>query len=270
MVQEPSAPERPVEAAPELAFELELLLRYQDTDAGLHASPTALLGAMQEAAIHQSDSLGRGMNWLGERHRVWMIVQTLLQIHRLPRWKARLRVSTWPSDVGRLLSRREFLVADEFGLCCRASTLWAYVDTDQRKVTRVPKELSNAYPVDERRAIAGHFPRPARCGEIDGLDTRPIRASDIDSNGHVNNLRYLAWMLDSLPEKLADSTRLGWLNIRYQKEALPGGRISARTSRIQIGQADQIHFAHEIINADTAERISMAESRWNLKPESGP
>lgn len=267
MVQKSSAQQGPVEAAPQVAFELELLLRYQDTDARLRCSPTALLGAMQEAAIHQSEAVGRGMTWLGERHKVWMIVQTMLRVERLPRWKTRLRVSTWASDVGRLLSRREFLVEDEHGPCARASTLWAYVDTDQRKVTRAPKDLCEAYPVDEGRAIAGHFPRPARCGEIDGVDTRPIRASDIDSNGHVNNLRYLAWMLDSLPEDLPDSIHLGWLNIRYQKEALPGGRISARTSRIRVEQADQLHFAHEIINADTAERISMAESRWLPEPD---
>lgn len=39
---------------------------------------------------------------------------------------------------------------------------------------------------------------------------------DIDRLGHVNNLRYLAWMIDAA---VAHSTHLGWSPARYREEA---------------------------------------------------
>ena len=39
--------------------------------------------------------------------------------------------------------------------------------------------------------------------------------SDIDGLGHVNNLRYLAWMIDAA---VAHSSHLGWTPRRYREE----------------------------------------------------
>lgn len=245
-------------------FSAEAPIRYQDTDRHLRCTPTALLGAMQETAILQSESVGRGIDWLAARNEVWMIVQTLVQIERTPRWRARLAVTTWPSDIGRLLSRREFLLADERGECARATTLWAYVDTTARKVARVSAELASAYPIDAARAIDGPFSRPARCQAADLVQERPIRRGDIDSNGHVNNLRYLAWMLDCLPADLPTSAELCELNLRYQKETLPDQWIVARTQELRDPSEDGRHFVHEVVLRETGERIATAQTGWRL------
>ncbi len=237
-------------------------VRYQDVDAGLRCTPICLVSGMQEAAILQSEDLGRGMAWLAERQQVWMIVQTLLHISRLPEWRSSLRITTWPSDIGRLLSRREFVVADADGECARATTLWAYVDTARHRVTRVPPELSGAYPVDPQRAIPGPLPRPTRIDRAGVEDARPVRRADIDSNGHVNNLRYLAWMLDSLPADLAAGARPIRLNVRYQRETGPGERVTARCQELPIEDEGSRRFGHEVLLAGSKERISIAESVW--------
>ncbi len=251
-------------------FSHTMQVRYQDTDARLRLTPFSLVGAMQEAAILQSEEVGRGMAWLSERSQVWMIVQTLLRIDRLPVWKSRVTISTWPSDIGRLLSRREFVIADDRGECARATTLWAFVDTAARRVTRVPGELAQAYTIVAERAIQGPFPRPPRCQNPICEDRRPIRRGDIDSNGHVNNLRYLEWMLDCLPGDLPASAGLRELNIRYQKETLPGGLVRARTEELpESGDASEElrRFAHDVVLADTDERIALAETAWRTNDD---
>jgi acyl-ACP thioesterase len=239
-----------------------LPVRYQDVDADLRCTPICLVSGMQEAAILQSEDLGRGMAWLAERQQVWMIVQTLLHIARLPRWRAALRITTWPSDIGRLLSRREFIVGDADGECARATTRWAYVDTARHRVTRVPPELSGSYPIDAQRAIPGPLPRPARIDSALVEDARPVRLADIDSNGHVNNLRYLAWMLDSLPADLAAGVRPTRLNVRYQRETGPGERIVARVGELPTEASGHRRFGHEVLLAGSGERIAIAESVW--------
>ena len=244
------------------SFTLRLPIRYQDVDADLRCTPITLVGAMQEAAILQSEALGRGMDWLAERQQVWMIVQTRLEIARLPAWRAELVVTTWPSDIGRLLSRREFVVADGSGECARATTLWAYVDTARHRVTRVPPELSAAYPIIEQRALPGPLGRPPRLEAALTEDERPVRRTDIDSNGHVNNLRYLAWMLDSLPVDLPASARPTRLNVRYQRETGAGERIVARTGELPAQGPLERRFVHEVQLVSTGERIATAQTHW--------
>lgn len=50
------------------------------------------------------------------------------------------------------------------------------------------------------------------------LDQRPIRYSDIDANGHMNNSRYGAFAVDCLPESYQDRDFTDF-RMNYSKEA---------------------------------------------------
>lgn len=240
-------------------FSLTMRVRYQDIDSRLLTTPQALLGYMQEAAVTQAQSLDRGFGWLAYRNYAWMIVHTMLEAGRLPEWRSELTIQTWPSEMGRLLSRREFTISDQHGLCAQASTLWAFMDTQKRSVTRVPRELADSYSVLEEQAISGRFSRPLKLSQSTPAESWLVRRSDIDSNGHVNNLRYLNWIFDSLPERLAKRIQFSKLNIRYQKETLPGQRIQARCEQIQSDEGD-FCFAHEVLLARTGDRVASAQT----------
>jgi medium-chain acyl-[acyl-carrier-protein] hydrolase len=243
-------------------FQISFPVRYQDTDPRLRVTPTALVGIMQEAAILHSEEVGRGIDYLSSRNLSWMIVQTRAKIHKLPPWRTRVNVSTWPSEMGRLLSRREFLLSGEEELpFLEATTLWAFMDTRRRRVTRVPAEVGNAYTVFEERALDGPFRRPAPCENPPAEKSFVIRRGEIDFNSHVNNLRYLDWMLETLPDEIWEGFRICELNIRYQKEAGPTGTVRAVSVEIPGGHEPK-RFAHEIRLGDTGETIAVAETGW--------
>jgi len=244
-------------------FDITFPVRYQDTDQRLLATPTALIGIMQEAAILHSEAVGRGIDYLSSRHLSWMIVQTRAQIKGPPVWRTRVRVSTWPSEMGRLLSRREFILSDDEGRpFLTATTLWAFMNTQKRKVTRVPAEVGNAYSVFGERALEGPFRRPARCDNPRLEKSFFIRRWEIDFNGHVNNLRYLDWMLETLPDDIWESYCICGLNIRYQKEAGPAGKVQALAVELAADSPEQRSFAHEVRLGDTGEPIAVAETAW--------
>jgi medium-chain acyl-[acyl-carrier-protein] hydrolase len=243
-------------------FQIEFPVRYQDTDPRLRITPTALIGIMQEAAILHSEAVGRGIDYLSSRQLSWMIVQTRAKIHRLPRWRTRVQVSTWPSEMGRLLSRREFLLSNgDPEPFLAATTLWAFMNTQKRRVTRVPAEVGSAYAVFEERALDEPFRRPAPCTNPRVEKSFAIRRGEIDFNAHVNNLRYLDWMLETLPDEIWAGFDICELNIRYQKEAGPTGTVRAYSVEIP---ADDEHrrFAHEIRLGDCGDPIAVAETAW--------
>ena len=60
-----------------------------------------------------------------------------------------------------------------------------------------------------------------------------VRKSDIDVNRHVNNIRYVDWAFDALPEELALGGTLRRLQIHYKKEVHYGEPVVARTEMLE-------------------------------------
>ncbi len=228
-------------------------VRYQDTDVHLNATASALVGAMQEAAILHSEALGRGIAFLTERGQGWMITQTRAEVLRPARWRDELRVETWPSEMGRVLSRREFAIADGQGLpLVRATTLWAFIDRVRQRVCRVPPEVAAAYPVDPARALDGVFGRPAPCVQPCWSRVFAIGYRDVDSNRHVNNLRYLEWMIETLPSQIPEQNFVRRINIRFQQETRPGDEARVHAQELPAGDGNPgvRRFGFEVHNAD--------------------
>ncbi|MBW1810835.1 MAG: hypothetical protein JRJ87_21770 [Deltaproteobacteria bacterium] len=244
-------------------FTTRFRVRYQDSDPNLLATPVALLGAMQEAAIEHSEHVERGTEWLLQRSLSWMIVQTRFEILSLPTCHTNLEVITWPSEMGRLLSRREFIIndADEKPVLL-GTTLWAFMDTAAKKVTRVPEDVSNAYPVLIERALDKPFRRPEGCDQYQWQNRFPVRRWEIDFNSHVNNLRYLDWMLETVPADCYEAFRVQEVNIRYQKEVSLGQSVLAKTSRLSTVPGGLARFGHIILIEESSEPIASAETIW--------
>jgi len=247
-------------------FELVFDLRYQDTDSRLAATPRSLLSAMQEAAILHSEQVERGISWLSERRLSWMLVQTRVEFTNFPPWRSRLEVTTWPSEMGRLLSRREFVLRNGLEPVARATTLWAFMDTARRRVTRVPSEVSGAFRVDCERALERRFRRPAACDPLERQENFPVQRWEIDFNEHVNNIRYLDWMLETIPTDTYRDFVLRELNIRFQKEVGPGMNVFAGIMELPGTDPEERRFAHEIRVSEPDQTIASAETTW-VRPD---
>jgi acyl-CoA thioester hydrolase len=106
-----------------------------------------------------------------------------------------------------------------------------------------------------------------------------IHASDIDTQGHVNNTVYLRWVQDAAtahwrtlaPED--DQNALSWVVLRheidYRRAATVDDRVTART---WVGVAHGLSFERhtEIVRAPDAEILAVARTLWcPVDPRSG-
>jgi acyl-ACP thioesterase len=245
-------------------FDFIFPLRYQDTDRQLRVRLSALFSAMQESTILQAEKVGCGLRWLNERNMGWILVQTRAKIHHLPCWPANIKVTTWPSDMGRLLSRREFVIRDDQNnKILDATSLWAFVDTNTRRPTRVPSKVHGVYQESAERALELPFGRPCRLEQPDTITDFSIRHQDIDFYDHVNNLRYLQWIIESIPADIVDSWKIAELNIRFQKETtLPGSVIRVKTQEVEENSSQIKLFSHELSQPDACSEIVLAQTIW--------
>jgi medium-chain acyl-[acyl-carrier-protein] hydrolase len=119
----------------------------------------------------------------------------------------------------------------ELALC--AQSTWVFLDLDKQKFAMPPEELVKGYgalfpePMEKIKA----FPSLARepdAYELKGVREFGIYRRDIDANAHVNNVRYLEWALDDIPDGIYDTCRATQVQAAYKKQCRAGDRITAQ------------------------------------------
>jgi acyl-ACP thioesterase len=114
---------------------------------------------------------------------------------------------------------------DEGGILARASSCWLVLDVEKRRPLR-PTALAVAMPLNEGRVFldggARSLPKtdcPVKLAE------RTAHYSDIDFNGHVNNVRYVEWVQDALPKDFIKNVTRLRIDMNYVSEVAPGESV---------------------------------------------
>lgn len=188
---------------------------------------------LQESAALNAERLGFSKtNFEGQSlNLTWVMTRMRLTLVRRPKWNEKLLIFTFPRPARRIVAWRDFILRDEFGgEIGRASTEWMMIDMSTRRPVAIPAFVTEradatlepvfAEPLGFKVA-ADCFARPDSIYEITAAP------SDIDLNGHVNNVRYITWLFDALAQ---DDDALT-LEIAFKSEVMQGTRVCVETVR---------------------------------------
>jgi medium-chain acyl-[acyl-carrier-protein] hydrolase len=176
----------------------------------------------QEAAIKHADLFDTGAKAMVTRGESWMLNRMAAVIHRYPRYEEVVRVVTWSTGIRTCKGFRDFRLYCGDELVASASSLWLYVNLRTKSIARVPPEIAATFP-----SRPDDLFRP----ELDKLKLMPptataaghaisVRYSDVDGNGHVNNVAYFDYLQSALARS-GHSPRPHQLEIQFLKEILP-------------------------------------------------
>ncbi|MEO0472968.1 MAG: hypothetical protein AAF206_25345, partial [Bacteroidota bacterium] len=114
-------------------------------------------------------------------------------------------------------SHRHYEVQDVNGnLLGSGSALWVVLDMETHKPVRIQADHLPIFP--ERLPICGLAGKvPSQPLEEDA-HLYQVKFSDLDLVGHVNNVRYLHWMLDHMPDAWHEQP-MSWLEVNYLGES---------------------------------------------------
>ena len=181
--------------------------------------PTEILRYAQEVAVEHSSRLDVGLETLEQHNLFWAIVRNKVQITRLPRENEVIRVETWPMPTTRIAYPRSTVAYDEAGKeIFRSLSLWVLMDRESRAMI-----LPGKSGVDVQGLIRGNeltLPGSLLPHRTDRHMTRTPRFSDLDTNGHVNNTRYMDWVCDLLPGDFHRDHPIREFTLCYHSEAL--------------------------------------------------
>lgn len=199
----------------------------QEVDFTLRATLPSLLAAILNAAGLDAHNRGFGVDAINAGNRSWVLSRMAVEIDRRPEQYTDYALLTWISDYGRVLSTRNFTLADSSGAeFARAVTQWAMIDLDTRSavdLSWVGREHADAVVAVEPPA---ERPRKIRAVEPDFSVDHRVVYSDIDFNRHVNTIRYVEMMVDCLPVEWPTQERPVRIDIHFLRECRYGQTLA--------------------------------------------
>lgn len=195
-----------------------------DCDCFGRVKPSAILGILQEVAGAQCLDLDMSWEQMAARNLFWAITRQHVQITRLPRAYETITIETWPVPASRVAYPRSTIAYDEQGNeLFRSMALWVLMDLKNRSMV-LPGKSGIDVP-GHVRGLELPAPKSLTPRNLTAVTSRTVYFGQLDRNGHMNNARYLEWVMDLLPGAFHAEHPLTDFTVCYLSEAREGDSV---------------------------------------------
>ncbi|GMH27335.1 hypothetical protein Nepgr_029178 [Nepenthes gracilis] len=266
-----------------LVFRQNFSIRSYEIGADRTASIETLMNHLQETALNHVKTaglLGDGFGSTPEmckRNLIWVVTRMQVLVDRYPTWGDVVQVDTWVSSSGKNGMRRDWHVRDCITgeTLTRASSVWVMMNKYTRKLSKMPDEVRaevGPYFVDTPPVIDEDGRKLAK---LDDNKEEYIRKglaprwSDLDVNQHVNNVKYIGWILESAPISILESHELSGMTLEYRREC---GRDNVLQSLTTVSSASvgglldygNVECQH-LLRLEDGPEVVRARTEWRPK-----
>jgi acyl-ACP thioesterase len=198
-------------------------VQFGNVDQSGRLAPTAVFEYFQNVAMNHAEDLGCGREVMQKTGQVWILSRLSVVMDERPQLGQSITVRSWPRSWEKLFALRDYDILDETGkplICGRSG--WIILDIEKRRPLR-PQTVVDTLPLnDGLNALPSGARALASRQNLVKVGERKAVYSDIDYNGHVNNVRYIQWISDIIDAEQLTSADLLRLDINYMSEIFPG------------------------------------------------
>ena len=198
----------------------EFKVHSYDTDSHAKMSLQSMVKYFMETSIDHSESTGHTIERLLSENRGWVVLNWIIKFFDYPRFKDIIKTSTWTKGGNKLQATRFFVMENEGEVVAEAATRWAFLDLETRHPVRFSEEVEELYSLDKEPPFdPGKYTMPDE-NKGDAISSRiiTVRRSETDTNNHVNNIKYIEWAVDDIPEEIYENWNCKELRVLYRKE----------------------------------------------------
>ncbi|KAL9456837.1 hypothetical protein AB3S75_005961 [Citrus x aurantiifolia] len=223
------------------------------------ATLESILNLFQETALNHVWMSGLLSNGFGATHGmmrnnlIWVVSRMQVEIDHYPIWGEVVEIDTWVGASGKNGMRRDWLIRSQATghIFARATSTWVMMNQQTRRLSKIPAEVRaeiSPWFIDKQAIIEDV---PEKISKLDDTakyvnsDLKPKR-SDLDMNHHVNNVKYVRWMLETIPDRILESNQLSGITLEYRREC--GGSDVVQS----LCQPDEDGILKDGVKQDTA------------------
>jgi len=237
---------------------------YFQIDQNREVTPVSILHFLEDIATSHSEAVGLGIDHLLAERTGWVLNRWLLRMDRYPKLGDKIVIETWPSKFERFYANREFnIIGSEGNRLGQACSLWIYLNVDKKRPIRIPAHFEQAYGLAEgKRVMEDPFKDLPEMTAAQFEMNFHVRRSDIDTNGHVNNTRYVDWMIEGIPEDMTQDYQLFELEVVYKKETMYGTDIVTESQKLNV---EHPVYLHRILDETKEHELALGRTAWRRR-----
>lgn len=236
-------------------------IHYYEVDYKLRCKLSSIIDFICDVGTHQSESIGGGMEYCTNNNCAWVFYKYDIKMYRYPRFGETISLSTTPVGFKKFYGLRKYVIIDDKNeIIGEALALFFLINIEKRRPMRIQKEQYEFYGVDGDVDYDISMDKLERVEEEQYSKQFDIRYSDIDSNKHVNNVKYVEWAMEAIPIEVINDYQLTRIKVTFEKETTYGERISSSATVKQVNE-NSLKSYHTISNSDGIE-LTLLEADW--------
>lgn len=231
-----------------LSYKESFIVRCYEVGINRTATVETMANLLQEIGCNHAQSVGFSTDGFAttttmrKLHLIWVTSRMHIEIYKYPAWGDVVEIETWCQGEGRIHTRRDWILKDfaTGEVIGRATSKWVMMNQDTRRMQRVSDEVRDeflvycprtprlAFPEEDSSSLK-KIPKLEDPAEYSRLGLVPRRA-DLDMNQHVNNVTYIGWVLESMPQEIIDTHELQKITLDYRRECQHNDVVDSLTS----------------------------------------
>ena len=211
-------------------FKQKFVITSIDVDTNFELKLSSLFKFMQEVASNHVESISAGTFDLLKNNLLWVVIRADVKIYKTPKLNDVITITTHPGEQKSFIFPRYFEIYDKKGeLLISSSGMWALINKETRRVVIKPEGLKPLKVEKDKDDL----PLPEKInGDASTLvDTRRVKYSEVDLNGHLNNTFYISYILDTHDLDFYRHNRVCSLSINYDKEIVFNEEVSLYSNK---------------------------------------
>lgn len=210
------------------SYSKKVTLKYSDIGIANKLNLKSLIKYLQDAAGEHSDLAGYGISNIEKTHLAWLVLNWKVKMISHPHYNEEITIKTWARSLEKVYSYRDFEILDSNNnLVAIASSKWLLVDSNTKKIKHITEDIVNSYGLNNKAVFNVNLDEKPKVPENNALNfTYKVQRRDIDTNHHVNNLFYIDFALETIPENIYLSNEFNNIEIFYKKEIKYGEIIN--------------------------------------------
>lgn len=236
------------------------LVSFYEVDAKKRVFFPSLWKYLQETAWNHAHRIGIGYSDLAQKGHFWILSRLAIEMKEYPGWGEKIRVRTWLLESSRLFAFRDFSILKEDGkVIGGAKSAWVVLDFKTRKPQRIEPFLKRLTPLPDQQGAGIKLDKLLAPEDSVEEASFIVRYSDLDIHQHVNNARYIEWVLDSYSFEMHQTHQIATFEVNFLAESNFGDELLIRTEQKKDAL---LTFLHTILRKNDGQELCRARVRW--------
>ncbi len=236
-------------------------VRSYETDVNGRATVQTIVNYLQNSGFNHALILRKCGGLSHDPSTAYFLTRQRVRIYRYPDWRETITLNTWLDPRIEKYAVREFELTDSSGEIIGCATNSAlFYNIHEKKIIPASERMINI-PVPPRgRALDDPFesiPRPSVAEFSAEFNTR---LADLDMYSHVNNVVYVEWAVETLPQEVWNGWTLRDHEINFRSETGPGEVIQSEAEEITCGEVRI--FLHRLVRRSDGKEVALLRTWW--------